>query len=242
MNSSINPPSNNKKFNFDLDFEIEEERIRLEMLRQEELRRQAELNPLPQLIYTEEDLQNAKSISFKQGHLKGIEEAKDSIEKVVLDIVERTLQSVQILLQNEVTREIAAKEIALKSLIVVLRKFWPQLLKTHSVDSIETILRDTLSNNNDETRIVLRVHDSLLDQIIQKLPYIKEQEAFNGKIIVIADDTILPGDSKIEWADGGLEKLGQSLSIKLEEVFNRIISFEKNINQLSNENERNSHE
>jgi flagellar assembly protein FliH len=239
MSSSINPPiASGTKFNFDLDFEVEDERLRLEMLRQEELRRQAELNPAPQLLYTENDLESAKAEAFQRGQTHGLDESKKALEKVLVDLVDRALQVVHSLLQQETQRDVVAKEIALKSSLSVIRRFWPQLLQMHSLETIERTLRDTLATNNDETRIVLRVHDSLLDSVIQRLPHIKEQEAFNGKIIVIADDAVLPGDCKVEWADGGLEKLGQSLSIKLEEVFTRLISAEKLSGEISHEQER----
>ncbi len=223
MNSFTNPPvGTTKKFQFDLDFELEEERLRLEMLRQEENRRQKESQP--PCIYTEADLESAKSESFQRGLQHGLEKSKAEMEKVIADLIDRVLQSVQVLLQNEQERVRMTQEIAMRVAMASIKKFWPQIVKNTGLDMLEKTLREALSNNPDEARIVLRVHDSLLDAVVQRLPQIKEQEAFNGKIVVIADTNVLPGDSKIEWADGGLETLGRNFSHKLDEALERLVA------------------
>ncbi len=224
MNSSIKPPENIKKFQFDVDFELEDERLRLEMLRQAELQRQVELNAPAPLIYNETDIEAAKHEAFQRGQAQGMEDAKAAIETVLVSLVERTLQGAQILLQNESQREQLMLETALRTTMTTIKKFWPQILQTNALEVLEKTLRETIANNPDETRMVLRVHDSLLDEVVKRLPQIKEQEAFNGKLIVIADETIHPGDCKIEWADGGLERLGNSLSQRLDDAMTRLIA------------------
>lgn len=224
MNSSIKPPENIKKFQFDVDFELEDERLRLEMLKQAELQRQAELNAPPPLIYNENDIEAAKHEAFQRGQEQGLEDAKKAVETVLVSLVERTLQAAQILLQNEAEREKLLCETALRTTATTIKKFWPQILQTNALETLEKTLRETIANNPDETRMVLRVHDTLLDEVIKRLPQIKEQEAFNGKLIVIADETIHPGDCKIEWADGGLERLGNTLSQRLDDAMTRIIA------------------
>lgn len=223
MNSFTNPPTGaTKKFQFDLDFEIEEERLRLEMLRQEEARRQME--SAPPRIHTEADLEAAKSEGFQRGMQHGLEKSKTELEKVIADLVERTLQSVQELLQQEQERDRMAQETALRVAVASLKKFWPQIVQNTGLDVLEKTLREALSNNSTETRMVVRVHDSILDAVIQRLPQIKEQEAFNGKIVVLADANVALGDGKIEWADGGLETLGRGLSQKLDEALERLVA------------------
>lgn len=237
MSSSISPPTGSKqKFGFDLDFEVEEERMRLEMLRQEELLRQKQ--SMPAMIYSESDLEAAKAEAFQRGQAHGLDDAKKSLEKTIADLAERTLQSVHVMLQHEQEREVKAQETALRTAMAVIKKFWPVVLQTTGVEALEKTLRETIANNPDETRIVLRVHDSLLDSVIQRLPQIKEQEAFHGKIIVVADETVMPGDSKIEWADGGMESLGRTLTQKLDEAVERLIATLKHTNHATSTTER----
>mgnify|MGYP000884286531 FL=1 len=117
-----------------------------------------------------------------------------------------------------------AQETALRVAVASLKKFWPQIVQNTGLDVLEKTLREALSNNSTETRMVVRVHDSILDAVIQRLPQIKEQEAFNGKIVVLADANVALGDGKIEWADGGLETLGRGLSQKLDEALERLVA------------------
>lgn len=222
MNSSTNPPT--KLFDFGTDFEVEEERMRLEMLRQEELLRLADINAPPPLVHTENEMEAAKAEAFQRGVQHGLDEAKKGLESVLVDLIDRALQSVHVLLQNETARMHGMQETALRTTMASLKKFWPELLKNGGMAVCEKVLRETISTYPDETRIVIRVHDSLLDAVIQRLPQIKEQEAFNGKVIVIAESTLLPGDCKVEWADGGLEMLGRDLAQRLDDAMTRIVA------------------
>jgi flagellar assembly protein FliH len=240
MSSSINSPEGvaTKRYEFDLDFDQEEERIRLEFLRQEELLRQAEANPSAQPKYTENDLESAKSDAFQRGQQHGQEESKKVIETVLVSLVERTLSAVQVLLANEMHRDEIVTQTALRVAMGSIKKFLPRIIQLHGIEIVEKTLRETLANNPDEMRIVLRVHDSILDLVVKRLPQIKEQEAFAGKIIVIADETVQEGDCKLEWADGGLERMSSGLAQRLDKAMEYLSATLQQTNQETDQAER----
>ena len=53
---------------------------------------------------------------------------------------------------------------------------------------------------------MLRVNDALFDALQRRLAAIAQANGYAGKIVLLADDALAPGDGRIEWADGGAER------------------------------------
>jgi flagellar assembly protein FliH len=222
MNSSTNPPAASRKFKFDLDFE--EERIRLEATRQAEAMRQPGHDVGPPQSYSEDEMTQARQEAYQNGYDQGMQEAKQSLEQALSTLLDRTAQKLRLLIDTEERREKSVQETALRMALMAVKKFWPRFQESCGNDLIEATLRESLETNQNEARIVLRVHDSMMDSVIARLDVIKEQQAFAGKVIVLADDNLAAGDCKVEWADGGLERLGRALSQQLDSAIERILA------------------
>jgi flagellar assembly protein FliH len=50
-----------------------------------------------------------------------------------------------------------------------------------------------------------------------------QSAGYPGRLILIADDTIGPGDCRVEWADGGAERLGERLWRDIDAVIQRAL-------------------
>jgi flagellar assembly protein FliH len=57
-----------------------------------------------------------------------------------------------------------------------------------------------------EPRLVVRVHEDQFDAVNERVQEIATQRAYAGKVIVLADPDTVPGDCRVEWADGGIER------------------------------------
>lgn len=227
MNSSTKPPTVNqaRKFNFDMDFKIEDERMRAEIKRQHE----TELHAEEEHVYvapsfSEAELQQACRDALEQGIQQGRDEAKQTIDTVLLTMTDRLIKQIEVLLTGEQERIELAQRIALNTTVATIKKIWPSILQQLGLPLLESTLRQAMEYNNEEPRIVVRVHDTLLDAVVQRLPQLQEQQAFAGKVIVLADAGVIAGDCKIEWADGGLERISRTLSQQLDSALERLLS------------------
>lgn len=227
MSSSTNPPTTQtRRYSFDLDFE--EERVRLEQIRQEELLRQTESTDLAAMevppTFNEAELSQARQESFQSGYDQGVADTKKSIEKQTAELIERMIGKMRQLIDEEEKRIHTAHELALRMSVASLKKVWPHFMQTLGQETVEETIRQALDMNGQETRIVVRVHDTILDAVVKALPHLQEQQAFSGKIIVLADESVMAGDCKVEWADGGLERLSRTLSQQLDHVLDHLLA------------------
>lgn len=228
MNSSTKPPlPASKKFHFEVDFELEEERRRIEAEHHQEIMRQkamAEAEASKIITYSEEEVSVFRTEAESAGYARGLSDAKKSIEQVTHALVEKMVHDIDLLIAQEESRNRDSQKIAASVAVATLKKTWPQLLEKYGYTKVEDAIRHALELNSQETRIVIRVHDSMLDTVVSRLPKLKEHEAFAGKVIVLADDAVAAGDCKVEWADGGLEVLGRSIMQNLDEALARVMS------------------
>lgn len=57
-----------------------------------------------------------------------------------------------------------------------------------------------------EARIVVRLAEPLVEHIKSRMDEMALEAGFTGKVVLLGDERIAPGDCRIEWANGGIER------------------------------------
>ncbi|MGM0560789.1 MAG: hypothetical protein ACQETX_06960, partial [Pseudomonadota bacterium] len=87
-----------------------------------------------------------------------------------------------------------------------IQKLFPRLVERQGDQEVRGLLEDSLTRLMEEPRVVIRVHDSQLDALRGQMEQIKDESGYEGKTVLLADQDVRPGDIRIEWADGGVER------------------------------------
>ncbi len=72
-----------------------------------------------------------------------------------------------------------------------------------------------------EPRVVVRLHDSLLDPLRERLEPVTAAAGYDGRIVLLADPGLAVGDCRVEWADGGIERDSERLWREVEAALAR---------------------
>lgn len=62
-----------------------------------------------------------------------------------------------------------------------------------------------------EARIVVRLAEPLVDHIKSRMDDMAMEAGFVGKVVLLGDERIAPGDCRIEWANGGIERRADAI-------------------------------
>jgi flagellar assembly protein FliH len=62
-----------------------------------------------------------------------------------------------------------------------------------------------------EARIVVRLAEPLVEHIKSRMDDMAMEAGFMGKVVLLGDERIAPGDCRIEWANGGIERRADSI-------------------------------
>ncbi len=89
----------------------------------------------------------------------------------------------------------------------IARKIAPELARRGADEAIATLFAERLSDLLDEPRLVIRLDAARIDAVKDRLEAIAAQSGYAGKLIFLAADGLDAPDCRIEWADGGVERL-----------------------------------
>lgn len=156
----------------------------------------------PDAEFTKADLEKARAEGRAAGH-----------DAALAEIAQATAQSLaaiasalpQLAADMQVAANADRREL-LSAVEQVVRKLLPALVERGALEEILAVIRMTVDRLRHEPRIVVRVHDSLLDPLRPHLATLCARLGFDGKLIALADDRLAIGDVHVEWADGGVER------------------------------------
>jgi flagellar assembly protein FliH len=102
----------------------------------------------------------------------------------------------------EARLECEAVEVA----VAVARKLAPALIAGEPFAEIAALASGCFRELIAAPHIVVRVNDALYAAAREKLDDIMRAKSFEGRLVVLAEPDIAPGDCRIEWADGGINR------------------------------------
>ena len=171
--------------------------------------------------YTQAELDSAVATSRQQGHAEGVVAAAQSHAaqtQAAVMLIERRLE--QAFVQAETMQRQEQTDLT-EIVLAIARKLLPPMAAEQALMTIQGMLTEVCRDLGREPRLVVRVHDSMLDPLKQLLDSITQQQAYAGKVVLLADDALQPADCRIEWSDGGLEHNSAALWQQIDAAIQR---------------------
>jgi flagellar assembly protein FliH len=171
--------------------------------------------------FSRAQLEAARAEGLGQGRSAALTEMAKQVEMRAADTLGALDRGVAELAaaRSAIVRDVENQAIAL--LRAVIQKAVPGLCRREPVAELEALLARGLSEALDEPRIVLRVSDTLFDNMQSRLDTITTANGYSGKLILIADAALAEGDGRVEWADGGAERDTRRLMAEIDAILRR---------------------
>ena len=131
-----------------------------------------------------------------------------------LDALARQLAAIEARLEAE------AVEVA----VAVARKLAPELIAREPLAEIAALARGCFAQLIAAPHVVVRVSEALHARTREKLEATARLHGFDGRLIVLGEPEIAPGDCRIEWADGGLSRDRASTEAAIGEAVTRYVA------------------
>lgn len=96
--------------------------------------------------------------------------------------------------------EVEAVEVA----AAVAKKLAHELISRDPIAEIAALATNCLRELRSAPHVAVRVHESLHEQVQAQLAEIAATRGFEGRLVVLGEADIAPGDCRFEWADGGV--------------------------------------
>lgn len=175
-------------------------------------------------VFTEEQIILAKMQAQAQGKADGLKEARQAQEEMMARALTQIGSACDKLIAAEDRREVEQMIAATKLSMQVAHKLLPQFAQRFSLEEIERVILASLESRREEPRIAITVPTAHLEALKAKIDGLALDKGYAGKIILLADDNLSLSDVRVEWADGGAERLYERLFSQVEAEFAKAIA------------------
>jgi flagellar assembly protein FliH len=148
----------------------------------------------------------AEARGFRAGQAKALADTEVELQRrntAALERIGATLATMASGL-GAIERRLEAE--AVEVAVAVAVKLAPELIAREPFAEISALAADCFSHLVGAPHVVVRVNDALYADARERIEEIARMSGFDGRLVVLAEPDIRPGDCRIEWADGGLTR------------------------------------
>jgi len=171
--------------------------------------------PPPPPTFSEEELAaavaEARKTALAEGASKGKADATAQTERqtaTALNGIAGHFAKVD----GEVQAAVAAmRETTVELSLAMVRRLFPEFARQHGLDEVKGLLGRCLDTLRTEPHFAVRVSGGQAEVLRSEVEAIAQSRGFEGRIVVTADETLKPGDCRIEWSQGGMIRSAEDI-------------------------------
>lgn len=157
-----------------------------------------------QRVINEAELAAARSEGFQSGLAEGRKQVLGELDAGFNALAASLTQSVATLIAEADRRMALIEDAAAGVAVALARKIAGEALAGNQMAGIEAAARDGLVQARGAPHLAIRVNEAMVEQVDRLLARLTREAGFAGRIVVLGEPDVPPGDARIEWADGGI--------------------------------------
>ncbi len=180
--------------------------------------------PTITVVEAERRAADAEAIAHRKGFAAGQAQAHGEADQRIaaaLGVIAEGFARLDHALGGIETRlETEAVEVA----VAVAAKLAPELVAREPFAEISSLANECFHQLVTAPHVVVRIGADIFDMANEKLTEIAQAKGFEGRLVVLPDETMKPGDCKIEWADGGVVRDQAATLSAIDDVVGRYVA------------------
>jgi flagellar assembly protein FliH len=180
--------------------------------------------PTISLLEHERRRADAESQAYRQGFTAGQEQAHqeatqrmaDALSTIAdgLDRLDGALTAIETRLETE------AVEVA----VAVAAKLSPALIAREPFAEIAALATECFHHLVSTPLVTVRIAAEIHETAKMQIEEIARTRGFDGRLAIISDENLAPGDCRVEWADGGIIRDHTATTSAIDETVARYIA------------------
>jgi flagellar assembly protein FliH len=178
----------------------------------------------PPPTFSEEELAAAKAAAYADGEHAGRALAERSVENRLASAMEMVAHAIPgALTDRQQIKEAFASDSA-RLAHAMLAKLFPVLSNRYGLAEIEAVIADGVSRALDEPRLLVRVSPENAEALTERVQEIARNAGFEGRVSIVSEDSLGPADVRVEWGDGGAERMTQRAWNEVTAIVDRAVA------------------
>jgi flagellar assembly protein FliH len=166
-----------------------------------------DFRPRPASVASPKDdaaLAEAVADAYARGVQEGRAQAEMQAQGRMADALTRLGLAAAGLLGQADARDAEREAQAMDFAVALARRIAGEALDTQPLAAIGDAARSALQHLRGVPHLVVRVHESLVDEAEALVKRLARERGFEGRLVVLGEPDLAPGDARMEWADGGV--------------------------------------
>ncbi|HWE73815.1 MAG TPA: hypothetical protein VG328_11695 [Stellaceae bacterium] len=156
--------------------------------------------------FTRAEMEATRQAALAEGHAAGLAESAQAAASLTADALAKMAASLAALFEAQDATALETERRALDAMRAIVIKLVPGLAAKDPLTEVEAFTTKCLHEAIDEPRVVLRVAEEIYEPLRERLDTLANAAGYAGRIVLLADDAVVGGDARVEWADGGAER------------------------------------
>ena len=148
----------------------------------------------------------AEARGYRNGLIAAEAQARTEAERRVAAAFERIASGLDQMRASLKTVEDRFEAEAVEVALAVGRKLANELIAREPFAEIAALADQCFRELLAAPHLVVRINGALYGDAKEKLDELARARGFEGRLVVMADADLAPGDCRIEWADGGISR------------------------------------
>jgi len=166
----------------------------------------------------------AEARAYRKGLTAAEAQARTEAERRSAAALERIATTLNGIIQKLTAVERKLEAEAVEVAVAVANKLAPALIAREPLGEIAQLATSCFAELRHVPHIAVRVSVQDHTSGQEVLGKIATAQGFEGRLIVMADDKVAPGDCRIEWADGGVVRDSAAISSLIDDAVARYLT------------------
>lgn len=155
-------------------------------------------------VYTDEQIREIQDAAFAEGIVAGEQSALTRIEKRAEESLDVLSQQYSTIIAEIDDRLAMLHADSAELALLIAKKLAAALIESQPLAEIERLFSSCIPHLNSEPRVVVRVHESQIDILKDKIDTLSRKAGYPGRIVILGEPDAQTAQCQIEWADGGV--------------------------------------
>jgi flagellar assembly protein FliH len=182
--------------------------------------------PPPPPTFSEQELADAVATARKAALAEGVAQGR---AESAADVERRTAAALAAIGNHLASIDKQVRAVAdglaqntVELSLAMVRQLFPALLRRGAAAEIEALFAQCLETLRAEPWFTIRVPADQADEIGEKVQAVGASRGYEGRLTVLGDAALKPGDCRIEWAQGGMirdrEQIWKAIEAAIEQA------------------------
>ena len=149
-------------------------------------------------------LQEAQEQGRARGIVEGRHQAQAGIDARLAEAMGRLADAATALLAETDAQRAALEQESVDLALAFARKLAGEALAAFPLAAIAEVARGAFPHLRGVPHLAVRVNDGLVEKVDPLMQKIARERGYEGRIVVLGEPEIAPGDVRLEWADGAV--------------------------------------